>query len=343
MVAIKAHEADRTLASLDRSIKIVLFYGPDQGLVKERASALCKASVSDPGDPFQLVRLDGNDLAADPLRLADEANTIGLFGGQRAIRISASSRSLTAAVEPLLAKPPLDAIVVIEAGDLPRNHALRVQLERAKTALAVPCFGDQARNLDSLVDPLLREFGLAIDRDARALLLTRLGADRQLSRREIEKLATYASGTGTITVADIHAIVGDASARDVDDVIDGVFTGAIRRVDQSFTRLTTAGEDVSVLLSAVTRHALALLSARQIVEHNNESISDAVAAMRGVPFTRRNDIEISLRRWTVAQLSRGIGLLHTATGQARRQPNLAREFATRALWNLTMTGPKANS
>lgn len=340
MVAIKAHEADRALARLDRSIRVVLFYGPDQGLVSERSDALMRASVADASDPFQMVRLDGADIAGDPLRLADEANTIGLFGGQRVIRISATSKPLASAVEPLLNTPPQDAIVILEGGDLPKSNALRLLVERSRTGMAVPCYADQGRSLDIVIDAVLQEHGLTIDRDARALLSSRLGADRQLSRREVEKLCLYAAGRGKIDLHDIDAIVGDASARDVDDVVDGLFCGTVGRLDNSFMRLTTSGEDPSVLLSFVIRHALALLAARQAMDEGRQSASDAISSMRGMSFTRKADVETALKRWTSPQLLKALALLNAASAHARRKPDLATELATRALWNLTLSGPK---
>jgi len=54
----------------------VLVFGPDLRLVRERADAIIQASVDDPRDPFALVRLEGDELAADPMRLVDEAQTV---------------------------------------------------------------------------------------------------------------------------------------------------------------------------------------------------------------------------------------------------------------------------
>jgi DNA polymerase-3 subunit delta len=338
MVAVKAHEADRALATLDRAVRVVLFYGPDQGLVSERAAALAEKSVTDSSDPFQLVRIDGADLAADPARLSDEANTIGLFGGQRAIRISATTKPLGAAVEPVLRTPPLDAIIILEGGDLSRTNGLRVMIEKARTGLAVPCYADQGRSLDALIDPVLGEHGLSIERDARTLLLSRLGADRQLSRREIEKLALYALGSAKIERHHVDAIVGDASAREIDDVVDGVFSGALGRLDHAFTRLSASGEDSGVMLGFVMRHAQALLLARQGIDAGRSSVADASASMRGVPFTRRKDVETALNRWSSEQLGRAIVSLQATVATVRRNPQLSRQLATRALWNLTMSG-----
>ncbi len=328
------------LARRDESIRVFLFYGPDEGLVGERAAALCAAVVLEVADPFQLVRLEGNELASDPMRLVDEANTIGLFGGKRAIRVSHASRSLTLAVEPLLATPPLDAIVVLEGADLPRTHGLRVLIERAKSAWAIPCFGDQSRNLDDLVAEVLGSHGLAIEANARSLLLSRLGADRRQSRGELEKLALFAFGRRQVSRADVEEIVGDASARDMDDVVDAVFAGVLPDVDAGFSRLLEAGQDPSVLLGSVLRHGVILLAARIQIDSSRAMPADVVTRMRGVPFTRRASIEAALKRRSSEDISLAVGVLHDAIGRCRRTPQLGRQLAVRALWNIAASGAR---
>src|SRR5713101_8950319 len=119
MVALKVSDIEKFVARPDPARPIVLVFGPDAGLVRERAEALIRSSIDDPKDPFQLARLDGDDLAGEPTRLVEEANTIPLFGGRRAVWVKAGGRSFVAAVETLIAAPPAaDCRVVIEAGDL---------------------------------------------------------------------------------------------------------------------------------------------------------------------------------------------------------------------------------
>src|ERR1700756_4627324 len=86
MVALKAAEVDAYIAAREPTRPIALVFGPDAGLVSERADAIVRTAVDDLNDPFALVRLDGDDLAGDPGRLVDEANTVPLFGGRGAIR-----------------------------------------------------------------------------------------------------------------------------------------------------------------------------------------------------------------------------------------------------------------
>jgi DNA polymerase-3 subunit delta len=338
MASIKAHEADRALARPDPAWRLFLFYGPDSGLVSERAAAIARASVDDPEDGFQLIRLDGDDVAADPLKLVDEANTIGLFGGRRAIRVSQTTKQLTAAVEPLLATPSRDAIVVIEAGDLQKSNPLRVACERARSALAVPCYGDAARDLGTIIDEMVRAAGKSIDRGTREHLTGMLGGDRQSSRREIEKLLLYVGADPAVTQAHVEAIVGDSAAREQAGLIDAVFAGRFPALDQAFGRL--AGEiDQGVLLGAVLRHALALLKAKLAMEAGR-SARDALSGMR-LPYPRMAPAEAALQGWSTEKLREAVVILGTAIAAVRRDGDIARPLAARALWTLARTGPAA--
>jgi len=140
VVALRGKEIDAFLARPDPGRPIILLYGPDSGLVRERAEALLASAVDDPNDPFSLVRLDGDELSADPSRLVDEAMTVPLFGGRRAIRVRAGSRSFASGVDTLADVALKDCRIVIEAGELRPESPLRKACERAKTAVAIGCY-----------------------------------------------------------------------------------------------------------------------------------------------------------------------------------------------------------
>src|SRR6516162_2860000 len=102
MVALKSSEIDSFVARPDAKRPIALVFGPDAGLVRERVDALIKAAVDDPADPFALARIDGDALADEPTRLVEEAHTVPLFGGRRAVWVKAGGRSFLEAVEAVL-------------------------------------------------------------------------------------------------------------------------------------------------------------------------------------------------------------------------------------------------
>ena len=241
MVALRGKEIDAFLARPDPGRPIILLYGPDAGLVRERADALLASAVDDPNDPFSLVRLDGDELSAEPSRLVDEAMTMPLFGGRRAIRVRAGSRSFASGVDTLAETPLKDCRIVIEAGELRPESPLRKACERAKTAVAIGCYPDGERDLAKLIDDELRVSNLRIAPDARATLMSLLGGDRQASRNELKKLALYAHGEGEVTLDDVMAVVADASELKIDPIVDGAFAGKPELVETEFAKAMIAG------------------------------------------------------------------------------------------------------
>jgi DNA polymerase-3 subunit delta len=340
MVAVKAGDIESLLRRPDTRAAVVLLYGPDGGLVSERARIFAERSVSDASDPFQLVRLDADEIAGDPLRLADEANTIGLFGGKRAIWVRAGSRNLAPAVTSILAAPPQDAIVVIEAGELQKSSPLRVLCERSPAALAVPCYADDARSLATLVDATLKDAGLGIAPEAKRLLLSLIGADRGATRGEIEKLVLYAHGRGEISVEDVEAVIGDVSALAFDAGVDAAYLGELADLDKAHSRLMAEGTDAGSFLGYALRHGLLLAQARIGVDRG-ASPAAAAEGMRSLHFKRKPLVERQLRLWTTPMLRTAIGDLGNAVAATRRQAALAPEITLKGLWGLALAARRA--
>src|SRR5437660_2552382 len=97
-------------------IRAVLLYGPDAGLVSERAAAIALTVCPDLKDPFRVADLSGSALAADPARLADEAAQMSLIGGRRVVRVREISDRLTRLFSGFFESTPGDAFIVVEAG-----------------------------------------------------------------------------------------------------------------------------------------------------------------------------------------------------------------------------------
>ncbi len=335
MVAVKNADADRFIVKPAPNIFLYLVFGTDAGLIAERAQKIIAASVDDLKDPFQFLRISGDELAADPLRLADEVNTIPMFGGRRAIAIDAQGKSFVAALEPILARPPLDCTIVIEAGALKRDAPLRKLCESNPRAAALECYPDSAKDVAQLIDSELRADNLSIDSDARTLLISLLGEDRLTTRAEIAKLVLYARGAGTITIDHIAAIVAEASSLALDTAIDGAFEGDLRAVEKTAERVFSEGGDYNALLGAALRHATALHRARLDAESGR-----GPGGGGGFGFRRSPAFERHVRAWPSERLSRTIIALNQAIGKARRDPRLADQIALRTLWSIALNARK---
>ncbi len=331
MVALKSRDIDAFLAKPDPRQPIILLYGPDAGLVRERADALIASAVDNADDPFSLVRIDGDDLAGEPSRLVDEAMTVPLFGGRRAIRVRAGSRNFASGVQTLNEMPPTDCRIVIEAGDLKRDAPLRKVCESAKSAVAIPCYADDARSLARMVDDEMKKAGLRIGTEARTALVALIGADRQLSRGEVQKLALYAHGKSEVTLEDVQAIVTDASEPALDVIVDNAFAGKPKEVETAFGRAVGAGVYPGAIIAAAQRQAAQLHKTRIAMDEGATAMEAMTSGFPRLHFSRTSQVEAALRNWTSEKLLRLIGQLGDAAFDARRQSILATAIVQRAL------------
>ncbi|MGV2979543.1 DNA polymerase III subunit delta [Camelimonas sp. ID_303_24] len=340
MVAVKPADINAVL-SRTPDAAAVLVYGPDAGLVAERVSRLVALVINNDDDPFRLVRLDGETVAADAMRLADEANTISLFGGKRAIVVRAGSKNMVPSLKPVLDAPPSDALIIVQAGDLARTSPLRTLCERSRAALAIPCYPDGPRELAALVDEIMAGHGLRMQSEARAHLLSLLGADRQTTRNEVEKLALYARGGGSVSIEDVDAICGDAASLAVDSLIDATFLGDIQRLDADSARLFADGSDPGVLVGFLLRHGLMLLSARTQLE-NGAPASQTLDRMR-LHFKRKDAVERQLRTWPARDLLQITGDLGQAVAKCRQNAQMRHEIARVSMWAVAMRAARHRS
>lgn len=345
MAQKKAHEVDSWLRRPDPDIGIVLIYGPDRGLVAERAKAFVARAGLDPDDPFSSVRLDASELDATPGRLLDEAATVPMFSARRLIWVKNASaqKHLAEEVKALVAAPPRDSVVLIEAGDLKKGAALRAAIESGRAAMALPCYADEGKTIDAVIDEVLSREGLSIGLEARQALRANLGGDRLASRSEIEKLALYCRGTGEVRQEDVRAMTGDVSGLGIDDVVDAVLSGDGRAFDASYTRLTASGTNPFLVLAAAMRQFQLLQLLRAEMDSAQKPASAVVAAARPpVFFSRRRLVETALQRWGAANLDRALERLQATVLLTRRRPDLAVATARQALMALLIESARSN-
>ncbi|MGI9450899.1 MAG: DNA polymerase III subunit delta [Geminicoccaceae bacterium] len=303
---ISAGQVERFVKAPNPKTPVVLVYGPDEGLVRERVDLLIKTVLDDPKDPFRLSDLAADQVKSDPGLLVDEARSLCLMGGRRVVRVRQAGDALRSACKDLLALDAIDALVVIEGGELGGGSSLRKMIEQAKNAAALPCYRDEGRDLASLIDQLLAERQLKVDREARAYLIEHLGGDRAVTRAELDKLALYVEpGAGDVEIGldVVAAVVGDSAAVGLDDLAHATTLGDEAHVQRCLNRLLGEGQAPVRLIRTLNNHVTRLRRLALLMERG-DSIDRAISQARPpIHFRRKGDVRTALRRWTGRHLS----------------------------------------
>jgi len=274
--------------------RVVLLHGDDAGLVRERAEAL-QQSVIGGDDPFRLADLP-REAAAKPGALAGEMAALAMTGGRRLVRVRDAADSLASAVKEALAGPG-EALLVLEAGELPARAKLRTLLEPHAEAAVVACYRERGAELAGSIARMLQEQGVAAEPSALEWLASRLGEDRMLLRREVEKLALYAGAGGRLSEEDVIACAGDGSALDLDEALVAATAGDVSTADRALDAAFAEGASPIMVLRAALRHVQRLhLAALGMAA--GQSASGALEVLRPPVFFRlKPGFEQALRLW----------------------------------------------
>ncbi|GGA37282.1 DNA polymerase III subunit delta [Pelagibacterium lentulum] len=331
MTALKGRQIDAFLTKPDLSAGLVLVYGPDGGLVSENAALVCRQlAEAMGGDRDAVISLHMSEVEADPQRLGIEARTPSLFGGGRVIRIRGASNKLSATLEELLSEGA-DVGFVVEAGDLKPADSLRKLAEKRADSRALPCYADNDQAIDALIRKSFAEANIQTEPDLVPMLRDMLGNDRQVTRREIEKLVLFAGEGGTLNRDDVVALCGDNAALAIDAVVDAIGTGHAKKFDDALTRAMAAGTDAQRLLIVSLGHFSRLRAMR--AERDMGASSDQIIA-KAIPrihFSRKSVFEQQLRVWSDESLASACARLALAVGEVRKNPALANAAARQAM------------
>jgi len=277
--------------------RVVLLYGEDAGLIGDRATALMRRVIGPVSDPFRLSELERDGYA----RIEEEMTAMALTGGRRVVRV----RDVTdAALKPVLAvlAGRADSLLILEGPSLARRAKLVTALEKAPDAAAVACYALEGRALETVIKVGLQDLGVSVTGEALGWLGGQLGADRAITQREVEKLATYVGQGGTADIEAARVCVGDLAGLSLDDALFAATAGDIAGSDRALELAMQEGTAPVGVLRGTLMHLQRLQRARAVMA-GGQSASEATDGVRPpVFFKSKQAFTRALGLWSEAAL-----------------------------------------
>ncbi len=316
---VQFRQVEQFVKSPDRAARVILVYGPDGGLVRERCDALGRSVVADLNDPFNVAALSAEVLADDPARLSDEANAISMMGGERLIKIADGGDKLTVLLKDYLKDPSDSALVVIQAGELGPRSSLRKLCETAKNAAALACYVEDERDVSRFIRELLQAEGIGVEPDAVQWLAANISGDRRKVRSELEKLVIYKGDEQTpVSIVDARNACGAAGADGLDDLVYQVAGRNSAAALKSYTTLMAEGTAFVVVLRSLQNHFRRL----HLAKSHMQSGMDAEGAMKKLAppvfFKQAPMFRAQMNSWPLPVLNQVLGRLSDLEAQCKQ-------------------------
>ncbi len=309
MILSKRPEIERFLAAPASDVRAAVIYGRDRGQVRERADALAAKATPRPDDPFDVALLNESDLD-DGGRLADELASISMMGGRRLVRLRLDGEKSgpdKVAAEAL--KLHLeggfnpDAFLLVEAGALGRDSALRRAAEQAKAgAVVIPCYEDEVGDVARLVRESLAKEQVGLTNEALQLFVERLPRERGVARQEIERLVLFLGpGSGRIaTPEELEDHLGVEPEASLADAAAHAFGGRLGPAQSALRRARAEGEGGPAAVRALGMY-LGRLRQALILSKSGAGLQEA-AKSAGVFWKNEREFLRQARAWSLETL-----------------------------------------
>ena len=310
-----------------KDCRIFYFCGPDESGASDAA-----AKIAGMLGEAEKVDLSGAELKRDPVRLADEARSVSLFGDRRIIHVRATGDDAHDAVETLLQSPVDGWPVLIVASSATDKSRIAKLLESRADALVGMFHPPDLKSVASAIRSSADAMGVRMTDELSERVARATALDTRMARSELEKIALYLDASPqaprTATAADLDEVCAVSEDDGMMPLVNAVLGGEVRRIPAELSRMREQGINPVGLVLALERRAgqLVQLAGRLGERGDVNAFMQQESDARRVFFRDRADLTQQLKRWRgprLVRLCERLVLLHRTLIADNRNGDLA--------------------
>lgn len=256
-----------TISNLPPAVRVVLLFGPDYGLVDERANVLKNNFLGKSYEDSQFIQLFDSQIKENPNIIYEQAYSISLFGeNKKIILVREGKDSISKKLAEYIDQPEDETLLIIKAQELSPSSSLRKLCENADdNVLCIPCYVDNTISLKQIISDALKKENIEINPDALFLLTSVLGNDRGITNSELEKIILYAYNTKILTKDDIENLIANNSLTALDKLIYSLFDLDINGSYSMINNILEENSPINISRS-ISSHIQKLLFVKSLCE-----------------------------------------------------------------------------
>jgi DNA polymerase-3 subunit delta len=284
----------------DPTIRLYLFYGPDEAQSRGLAARLLEALGA---EKFIVA---GGSIKSDAAVLVDEAAAMSLFGGKRAIWVEPAGDEIAAGVEALLQGGAPESPVIAIGGALRKTSSLLKLAEASPDAVAFASYVPEGADAERMVVDVGRRYGLKVSAPVAARIGDDCGNDQAIVAQELQKLALYVDASPQapkeLGFDAVEAVGADLQEGDFAGLADLALSGRVGELADELARIPGGAEAIPVIRALQRRIGL-LAPLRAKVERGDRPDAVMTSVGKALFWKDKPAVEAMLRKWSAADLA----------------------------------------
>ncbi len=322
---LKSYEIKKKKSDLLNN-NFFLLYGENVGLKKDIKNFISNEINQKDKNKVETLSFYESDVISKEEDFYNSVYSGSLFSSKKIIIIYDATDKILNKINNIFDKQPENTLLIIFSDILEKKSKLRNFFEKEKSTVCIPCYLDNTRDLELILQSELKEDNIKLSREAINLLIEKSNSDRNNLRNEIEKIKSYSLNKKIIEIDELKSLINFSGDYKSDILINECLCGNIKEYKKIISELYLNTVNQVLLFRIMSNKIQRLLKMK---EENSESnnIDSIINSTKPAIFWKEKPlVKKQLTIWSLADLKNIIININNTELMCKKNPQISKSI-----------------
>ena len=297
-----------------RDLKLILFYGKNEGLKNEALVNLIK-------DKNKISNYEEKEILDNESDFIENVFSKSLFEQQKFIIIKRATDKISKIIETLQQKNLEDITIILNSDNLEKKSKLRSFFEKDKKLICIPFYPDNDQILSKIAYNFLKDKKISISPSNINLIVNKCSGDRETLINELQKIEYFGKNGKKINSENISKLINLNENHSIFELIDNCLAKNKKKIISILNENNFSNEDCIMITRSFIIKAKKLLVLSETFE-TNKNIDLTISAAKPPIFWKEKEItKQQIYKWKPKNIKQLIYALSETELQIKKNIN----------------------
>ena len=319
---IKSYEVKKNTQNFLK-YNLCLLYGENFGLKKDIREFI-KITIKQEDDNVEILSLYEDEILNDDRNFYNLIYSGSLFSNKKIITIHEASDKIVKKINDIYDNNPKNVFIIIFSEILEKKSKLRNFFEKNKNTICIPCYQDNEKNLEIILQNEIKKNNISLSREAINLIIEKANSDRLNLKNEIEKIKSFSLNKKKLELDEIKFLINFSGDYKSDILINECLCGNISQYKKIVSEIYIGTINQILLLRILSNKTQRLLNLKE-KESETKDLDNLINSSKPPIFWKEKPlIKKQLSIWNLKDLKKIIDQINSTELQCKKNPQIAK-------------------
>ena len=319
---IKSYEVKKNTQNFLK-YNLCLLYGENFGLKKDIREFI-KITIKQEDDNVEILSLYEDEILNDDENFYNLIYSGSLFSNKKIVTIHEASDKIVKKINDIYDNNPKNVFIIIFSEILEKKSKLRNFFEKNKNTICIPCYQDNEKNLEIILQSEIKKNNISLSREAINLIIEKANSDRLNLKNEIEKIKSFSLNKKKLELDEIKFLINFSGDYKSDILINECLCGNISQYKKIVSEIYIGTINQILLLRILSNKTQRLLNLKE-KESETKDLDNLINSSKPPIFWKEKPlIKKQLSIWNLKDLKKIIDQINSTELQCKKNPQIAK-------------------